>query len=166
MRGKQSINITKKTVKNQAKIESFVFEEENKETKDGFGARLKQIREAYGIGLRGLAQSTGVHPSRLWKIEVGVLPPPDDHLMSALADALHQQPDCFFALACRVEPGARLGYARHPIALGRLLRACAQMKPPEVDLLVSKVDQVVATFEAKHASGEGHAQLEAYKSKD
>ena len=67
-----------------------------------FGARLRQLREQAHISLRELAGKVGIDFTYLSKIENGVMPPPSEKVILALAEALGTDSDELFALAERI----------------------------------------------------------------
>ncbi len=67
-----------------------------------FGQYLRQLRESRGLTLRGLAESVGIEPGYLSRIERDDVPPPSEEKLRPLALALGQDPDVFGLLAGRV----------------------------------------------------------------
>jgi HTH-type transcriptional regulator, competence development regulator len=71
-------------------------------TEEGFGARVRRLREAREIGLRPFARMIGVSATYLSKIERDELPPPAEARVKEIARLLDQDPDELLALAGRV----------------------------------------------------------------
>ena len=69
-----------------------------------FGRYIRTHREALPASLRTFADTVGLTPARLSRIERGLDGPPDfEHILS-LAAALNQSPDVLLAVAGRVAP--------------------------------------------------------------
>ena len=69
------------------------------EPNQAFGARVRQLREARGIGLRRFAKVVELSPTYLSKVERGQLPPPAEDKVLAIARELDQDPDILLAMA-------------------------------------------------------------------
>lgn len=70
-----------------------------------FGEYLRQLRTDKHLTLRELAKRAGANFTLLSKIEQGLRPPPELHVIFALADALKLKPDALeFLLALLTQP--------------------------------------------------------------
>src|SRR5687768_11701065 len=87
-----------------------------------FGARVRELREAKGIGLRKFAKLVGVTPTYLSKIERGEFAPPAEDKVVAIAKALDVNPDEMLALAGRVASDLSETIRLHPFELASLIR--------------------------------------------
>lgn len=74
------------------------------EKSDRFGLILRELRIKAGLSLRELAEKVSIDFTYLSKIENGVLPPPSDHVIEHLAEALSVDKEELLALAGRVPP--------------------------------------------------------------
>ena len=72
-----------------------------------FGHYIRRQREAREMTLTELARRVDVSIAYLSRIERERENPPPDHLISALAGALHLPPDDLFAAARRLPPDLR-----------------------------------------------------------
>ena len=72
------------------------------EAEPDFGATVRARRLARGVGLRRFAAAVGLAPTYLSKIERGVVAPPAEARVVAIATALGADPDEWLALAGRV----------------------------------------------------------------
>lgn len=67
-----------------------------------FGETIRGLREQKQISLRKFAETVGMSPTYLSKVERGEFPPPAEEKVLAIAAALQQDPDKLLALAGRV----------------------------------------------------------------
>jgi len=67
-----------------------------------FGARLRELRLKAHLSLRELAEQVGIDFTYLCKIENGVMPPPSEKVIRALAETLGAESDELFALAAKI----------------------------------------------------------------
>jgi PAS domain S-box-containing protein len=72
-----------------------------------FGQRLRELRQAKGMTQEGLAQRTDISTTYVSKLETGVVPPPRQKIILALAKALgvdKSEQDDLFGLAKKIPP--------------------------------------------------------------
>jgi len=69
-----------------------------------FGERLRELRKARGWTQRDLANGVGIDFTYLSKLENGVVPPPGEKTISALASVLDADADDLFGLAGKIPP--------------------------------------------------------------
>jgi PAS domain S-box-containing protein len=72
-----------------------------------FGQRLRELRQAKGMTQEGLAQRTAISTTYVSKLETGVVPPPRQKIILALAKALgvdKSEQDDLFGLARKIPP--------------------------------------------------------------
>ena len=89
----------------------------------GFGATVRRLRMAQGVGVRALAARVGMSPTYLSRVELGQLDPPTEEKVRAIARELGHDQTELLALAGRVgaEPVAGTGCtACHRRAVVRL----------------------------------------------
>ena len=70
-------------------VDQWWFESYDMKEARRFGARLKELRIQIGLSLRQLAEKVNVSPSYISKIENGVLAPPSEKVILALAEFLN-----------------------------------------------------------------------------
>lgn len=88
-----------------------------------FGVLIRRQRAAQRMPLEALAAASGLSASYISKIECGLLRPPSDAKILALARAMDCNPDDLLARAGRVHPDLVAILAANPIELGWVLRA-------------------------------------------
>jgi HTH-type transcriptional regulator, competence development regulator len=122
-----------------------------------FGRTIRKLREARRFGLNAFAQAAGMSPTYLSKVERGLLQPPAEGKILAIAKLLDQDGDVLLALAGRVASDLPRIIREHPKELAALLRATATwpedeflklsdwarergstMKQPHVHMTISK----------------------------
>ena len=91
--------------------------------KSSFGRVLRNLRESEGVGLRELSEVVGMSPAYLSMVERDELAPPAQDKVLAIAIALDQDRDVFFALAGRVAPDLPNIIMKHPREMATLVRA-------------------------------------------
>ena len=79
-----------------------------------FGAKLRALREAKGLGLRELARRAKISPAFLSKIEAGKEKSPAEPKLRALAKILDFDPDVMLAMAGRLSADVVKIIQRHP----------------------------------------------------
>lgn len=89
-----------------------------------FGAKIRRAREKREIGLRVLALRLGVSATYLSQIERGVLPPPAENTIIAMAHELRMNSDILLADAGKIAPDLRNIIVRNPTELPVVVRAC------------------------------------------
>ena len=94
---------------------------------NAFGDHLRQCREARkaqdpSFSVRKLAQTIGVEPSYLSKVERGIEAPPSEPRIVALAQALGEDSDVMLALAGKVSSDLMEAIRLRPALFGQLLR--------------------------------------------
>jgi transcriptional regulator with XRE-family HTH domain len=110
------------------------------EPNQAFGARVRQLREARGIGLRRFAKVVELSPTYLSKVERGQLPPPAEDKVLAIARELDQDPDILLAMAGRVATDVTEVIKRHPRELSPLIRlAGTSHAVPAVARIVAQI---------------------------
>ena len=91
-----------------------------------FGATVRQLREARGIGLRRFAKAVELSPTYLSRVERGQLLPPAEDKVLAIARELDQDPDVLLAMAGRVASDLIEAIKSHPRELGVLIRSAGK----------------------------------------
>ena len=103
-----------------------------------FGATVWGPREAKKIGLRKFAQTVGMSPTYLSKVERDEFAPPAEDKVRAIADALGQDADELLALAGRVSSELADIIKRHPRGMATFLRAANGLSAEEMQLLAEE----------------------------
>ena len=101
-------------------------------TGEGFGARVRRLREAREIGLRPFARMIGVSATYLSKIERDELPPPAEERVKEIARLLDQDPDELLALAGRVASDLGAIIRGRPREMASFLRTVRGLGPEEI----------------------------------
>ena len=109
-----------------------------------FGDYLRQCREARrasdtAFSVRRLAQTIGVEPSYLSKVERGLEAPPSEGRIIALAAALGEDPDVLLALAGKVSSDLMDAIRLRPALFGQLLRELRNLPDHAVLRIVREV---------------------------
>jgi transcriptional regulator with XRE-family HTH domain len=109
-----------------------------------FGDFIRQRREEKraadpGYSLRKVAQSVGIEPSYLSKIERGEQPPPSEEAILALAKELDEDPDVLLALAGKVSKDLQAIIRKRPKLFAQLIRQLKNMPDHAVLRLVREV---------------------------
>ena len=94
---------------------------------DAFGPFLRSRREARRVenpafSVRKLAETIGVEPSYLSKVERGLEAPPSEARIVALATALGEDPDVLLAMAGKVSSDLADAIRKRPALFGQLIR--------------------------------------------
>jgi transcriptional regulator with XRE-family HTH domain len=97
-----------------------------------FGATVRRLREERRIGLRKFAQSVGMSPTYLSKVERDEFKPPTEEKVRAIATALGQDADELLALAGRVASDLTDIIQRHPREMATFLRAANGLSANEM----------------------------------
>jgi len=95
--------------------------------KTSFGQYIRQERLALlsqdsEYSLRRVALSCGLEPSFLSKIERGIVPPPSEPKIKALAERLHLDSDVLLALAGKISSDLQDVIRMRPALFGDLIR--------------------------------------------
>lgn len=103
-----------------------------------FGPYVRRAREellASGrpLSLRSVAETIGVHPTYLSKIERGEIPPPAEAVIVKLAVELDEDPDFLLALGGKVSEDILEIIRTHPKAFAAHIRALREL--PEEDIV-------------------------------
>ena len=107
-------------------------------TSVSFGATVRRLREAKGIGLRKFAQTVGMSPTYLSKVERDEFKPPTEEKVRAIATALGQDADELLALAGRVSSDLADIIQRHPREMATFLRAANGLSAEEMQRLAEQ----------------------------
>ncbi len=107
-----------------------------------FGAYVRSVRLAEGMGLRRVSEQVGMSPAYLSMVERGELDPPTRPKIVALAKALKQDQDSLLALAGKVSADIPVILLRHPIGLCALLRATRGMSKDKIDKLLAQAKKM------------------------
>jgi transcriptional regulator with XRE-family HTH domain len=97
-----------------------------------FGAKLRAMREAKGLGLRELAGRAGISPAFLSKIEVGKEKAPAEPKVRALAKILDFDPDAMLAMAGRLPADVVSIIQKHPREYTALLCGLRNLNPEQL----------------------------------
>lgn len=84
--------------------------------------RLALLSEDSDYSLRRVALSCGLEPSFLSKIERGIVPPPSEPKIVALANALGEDADVLLAMAGKVSSDLQEAIRMRPRLFGELIR--------------------------------------------
>ena len=84
--------------------------------------RLMLLREDPGYSLRRIAQTVGLEPSFLSKIERGIVPPPSETKIKALAGALGEDADLVLAMAGKISSDLHDAIRIRPQLFAELIR--------------------------------------------
>jgi transcriptional regulator with XRE-family HTH domain len=98
----------------------------------GFGALVRQKREAREIGLREMAKMIGVSPTYLSKIERGEFDPPAEDKVRKIAEIIGCDADELLARAGRVASDLSEIIKRRPVELAALLRTTKDFSTREM----------------------------------
>jgi transcriptional regulator with XRE-family HTH domain len=101
-------------------------------TEEGFGARVRRLREAREIGLRPFARMIGISATYLSKIERDELPPPAEARVKEIARLLDQDPDELLALAGKVASDVSDIIRERPREMASFLRTVRGLGPEEI----------------------------------
>jgi transcriptional regulator with XRE-family HTH domain len=86
-----------------------------------FGERLRELRNAQGRTQRDLANGIGINFTYLSKLENGVMPPPGEKTISALASVLNADPKAM-SWRCRMPSALEMERGNLKAAFGHLSR--------------------------------------------
>jgi transcriptional regulator with XRE-family HTH domain len=106
-----------------------------------FGETIRDLREARGFGLRQFAESLGISPTYLSKVERDVFPPPAEDKVIAIAQALGQDRDELLALAGRVASDLPEIIRQQPRAMATFLRTARGLPANELERLAREADK-------------------------
>jgi HTH-type transcriptional regulator, competence development regulator len=109
----------------------------------GFGALVRQEREAKEIGLREMAKMIGVSPTYLSKVERGDFPPPAEDKVKKIARIIGRDPDELLALAGRVASDVTdiIRQHAHPREMADFLRAAKGLTAEELARLARQAQK-------------------------
>src|SRR3954470_11817032 len=108
------------------------------ETEEGFGARVRRLREAKEIGLRPFARMIGISATYLSKIERDELPPPAETRVKQIARLLDEDPDELLALAGKVASDLNEIIRTRPRETASFLRSTSGLSGKELEQLTRK----------------------------
>lgn len=106
-----------------------------------FGATIRAWREEREIGLRRFADSVGMSPTYLSKVERDDFPPPGEEKIIAIAKALEKDPDELLALAGRVASDLTEIIQRKPKVMATFLRAARGLTPKEIEKFTRQAEK-------------------------
>jgi HTH-type transcriptional regulator, competence development regulator len=109
-----------------------------RQEEQGFGATVRQLREAKRIGLRQFARMIGVSATYLSKIERQELPAPAEDRVKEIARRLEQDPDELLALAGKVASDLNEIIRRHPREMASFLRTARGLSSQELERLTKQ----------------------------
>lgn len=94
---------------------------------DGFGNYIRKLREerlaaSKAFSVRQVAAAIGVEPAFLSKVERGVVPPPSEVKIIALADILGADRDVLLAMAGKVSTDVLEIIRKRPVLFAELVR--------------------------------------------
>jgi len=102
--------------------------------------RREQLREEDPrFSLRQVAERVGIQPSYLSKVERGLVPPPSEETLVALAEELELDADVVLALAGKVSSDLKEVIRSRPELFGRLLRSLRDLPDHAVLSVVREV---------------------------
>jgi HTH-type transcriptional regulator, competence development regulator len=110
-----------------------------------FGKMIRQLRERRlktdrSFSLRQFATKIGVSPSYLCKVERGDFPPPSEERIVAIADALGENHDRFFALAGKVPSELSRIIMRRPELMYNFLRKADKVGAKGLKNIIRKIE--------------------------
>lgn len=107
-----------------------------------FGKTVRRLREAKRIGLRKFAQTVGMSPTYLSKVERGEFRPPSEEKIKAIALALGEDSNGLLALAGRVSTDladiVQRQIQRHPREAADFLRSVNGLSATELEHLAQE----------------------------
>lgn len=102
--------------------------------------RREELREEDPrYSLRQVAERVGIQPSYLSKVERGLVPPPSEETLVALAEELELDADVVLALAGKVSSDLKEVIRSRPELFGRLLRSLRDLPDHAVLSVVREV---------------------------
>jgi transcriptional regulator with XRE-family HTH domain len=107
----------------------------------GFGALVRQEREAKEIGLREMAKKIGVSPTYLSKIERDEFDPPAEDKVRKIAEIIGRDPDELLALAGRVASDLTDIIRQRPREMADFLRAARGLSPEDMARLARQAQR-------------------------
>lgn len=107
-----------------------------------FGAALRSIRLAKGIGLRQFARRIGISPTYLSQVERGDTAPPVEDRVTAMARELDQDVDELLALAGRIPAAVRSAIMRYPAEMTALVQAAGQLSRDDLKELIRQAEKM------------------------
>jgi HTH-type transcriptional regulator, competence development regulator len=120
----------------------LVFNEQNNRmTKDTFGARVRREREQQKIGLRQAAKKIGVSPTYLSMVERDEFPPPAEDRVRAIAKLLELDEDELLALAGKVGSDLRDIIRKRPREMASFLRSVEGLTPAQLVELTKRAEK-------------------------
>jgi len=106
-----------------------------------FGATVREWREQQEIGLRRFAESVGMSPTYLSKIERDDFPPPGEEKVVAIAIALGKDADELLALAGRVASDLSEIIQQKPREMATFLRAARGLTSKEIEKFTRQAEK-------------------------
>jgi len=106
-----------------------------------FGQTIRNLREEREIGLRRFADSVGMSPTYLSKVERDEFPPPGEEKIKAIARELGKDPDELLALAGRVSSDLEEFIQQKPREMATFLRAAQGLTPKDIEQLTKQVER-------------------------
>lgn len=108
---------------------------------ENVGSVIKKARLEKGVGLVDLAHEIGVTPGYLSQVEHGTGSPPTEKTISAIADALGQEPKNLLAAAGHLAPDFVTLLRKHPGEMTMLLSAISKFSADDIAGLVKSVER-------------------------
>jgi transcriptional regulator with XRE-family HTH domain len=117
------------------------------ENTDLFSERVRELRECKAktdssFSIRKVAQRIGIEPSYLSKIERGLLPPPGEGTIKALAMELGQNEDVLLALAGKISTDVKNIIQDNPLRYANLIRTLKEIPDDHFDKIDTYVRRV------------------------
>lgn len=109
---------------------------------ESFGETVRRLREAQKIGLRKFAETVGMSPTYLSKVERDEFNPPSEEKVRAIAKALDQDPDELLALAGRVASDLTEIIQRRPREMATFLRAANGLSAEQMQRLAEQAQRI------------------------
>jgi transcriptional regulator with XRE-family HTH domain len=103
-----------------------------------FGMTVRRLREGRKFGLRKFAQTVGMSPTYLSKVERGEFKPPTEENVRAIAKALGQDADELLALAGRVASDLTDIIQRRPREMASFVRAANGLSAEDMQRLAEE----------------------------
>jgi transcriptional regulator with XRE-family HTH domain len=120
------------------------------QSKQPFGAALREMRVAKGYSLRKFAEMVDLSPTYISLVEQGkVESPPTLERLRKMAEVLEQDPDGLITLAGRVPQDLSDIIKRKPASMPALLRAAGGLTAADLRRLVEEAERL------KRAKGRG-----------
>jgi transcriptional regulator with XRE-family HTH domain len=111
-----------------------------------FGAELRSLRQAKGMGLREFARELPTSPSHICHLESGRGAKPSVELIYRMAEVLEIPPNHLLAKAGKLPPGIMLAFWGHP-AIPPILSTIPGMSLEDAQIFCQQVQAALSLHE-------------------